>query len=126
MPLQIGGYSPSGRLLFICTFMSVIGLFFLEPFINVLAVPVRIQLASEKAIWMILFLGGPFIGMQMAMGGLLRARGRYQRINGRHDVRFYFKYGIGSRFFILLLNMGVAGAALATTIGNIGRFSILH
>lgn len=116
---QIGAIS-FWSALFICTFMSVIGLFFLEPVLMYCGASEN-TIGFGKSYLRILFLGGPFIGMQMAMGGLLRAEGatRESMIGMMSGSILNI---VLDPIFIFLLNMGVAGAAVATTIGNIAGF----
>lgn len=116
---QIGAIS-FWSALFICTFMSVIGLFFLEPLLMFCGASEN-TIGFGKSYLMILFFGGPFIGMQMAMGGLLRAEGA-TRESMAGMMSGSILNMVLDPIFILLLNMGVAGAALATTIGNIAGF----
>ena len=107
--------------LVVSTFVSVIGIIFLEPILMMCGASVN-TIGYGKSYLFIMLLGGPFIGMQMALGGLLRSEGATrQSMTGM--IAGSVLNMILDPLFILVLHMGVAGAALGTTIGNIAGFS---
>lgn len=105
----------------VCTTVSVIGFIFVEPILMLCGASVD-TVGFGKSYLSIMLLGSPFIGMQMALGGLLRSEG------ATREAMIGMMTGsilniILDPIFILLLGMGVAGAAIATAIGNIVGFS---
>jgi len=105
----------------VCTIVSIIGLIFIEPILLFCGASVN-TIGFGKSYLGIMLLGSPFIGMQMALGGLLRSEGA-TRESMIGMMTGSILNMILDPIFILLLNMGVAGAALATAIGNMVGFS---
>ena len=94
----------------------VIGLLYLSPILRIVgASDQTIGYAQEYL--RILLIGGTFIGAQMALGGLIRSEGatRESMIGMMTGTVLNI---ILDPIFILILHMGVNGAALATVIGN--------
>lgn len=104
----------------VCAIVAVVGLIFAKPILMFCG-------ASENTIGYgieylrIMLIGGLFIGMQMAMGGLLRSEGATKESMIGMMTGSIVNI-ILDPIFILLLDMGVSGAAWATTIGNILAF----
>lgn len=107
--------------LIICTIASVLGLIFMEPILMFCGASAN-TVGFGKSYLMIMLLGSPFIGMQMALGGLLRSEGATKESMNGMMIGSILNMVLDP-IFILLLDMGVAGAALATTIGNMIGFS---
>ncbi|MPW25866.1 MATE family efflux transporter [Alkalibaculum sp. M08DMB] len=103
-----------------CTIVSIIGFFFMEPILIFCGASAN-TIGFAKGYLSIMLIGSPFIGMQMAMGGLLRSEGATKESMIGMMAGSIINIALDP-IFILLLNMGVAGAALATTIGNICGF----
>lgn len=105
----------------VCATVAVIGLIFTKPILLSVG-------ASENTIGYgmeylrVMLIGGLFIGMQMAMGGLLRSEGATKESMIGMMTGSIINI-ILDPIFILVLNMGVAGAAWATTIGNMLAFT---
>ncbi|MCR3923372.1 MAG: MATE family efflux transporter [Firmicutes bacterium] len=105
----------------ICITVSLLGLIFIEPLLLFCGASVN-TLGFAKGYLRIMLLGSPFIGMQMALSGLLRSEGATKEsMIGMLSGTILNM--VLDPIFILFLNMGVAGAALATTIGNLVGFS---
>ncbi|MPW25539.1 MATE family efflux transporter [Alkalibaculum sp. M08DMB] len=104
----------------VCAVVAILGLIFTEPILLFCG-------ASENTIGYassylrIMLIGGLFIGMQMAMGGLLRSEGATKESMVGMMTGSIINIVLDP-IFILFLNMGVAGAAWATTIGNMFAF----
>ncbi|SNS93205.1 putative efflux protein, MATE family [Anaerovirgula multivorans] len=105
----------------VCTIVSIIGLLFIEPILMFCGASEN-TIGYGKSYLMIMLLGSPFIGMQMALGGLLRSEGATKESMIGMITGSILNIVLDP-IFILLLNLGVAGAALATTIGNIVGFT---
>lgn len=103
--------------------LSVAGLLFLEPFVNLLgATDTILPYAKEYAFYILL--AAPFMAGSFVLNNILRFQGS----------AFYSMLGIGAGgvvniildpIFIFGLNMGVGGAALATMLSQMLSFSIL-
>lgn len=105
----------------ICIFVSIIGLVFIESILSFCGASVN-TIGFGKSYLTIILLGSPFIGMQMALGGLLRSEGATRESMIGMMIGSILNIVLDP-IFIFPLNMGVAGAALATTIGNIIGFT---
>ncbi|WP_152640001.1 MATE family efflux transporter [Clostridium aceticum] len=105
----------------VCTMVSIIGLLFIEPILMFCGASEN-TIGYGKSYLMIMMLGSPFIGMQMAMGGLLRSEGATKESMIGMMAGSMLNILLDP-IFILVLNMGIAGAAVATTIGNIVGFT---
>ncbi|KPU42733.1 multidrug export protein MepA [Oxobacter pfennigii] len=105
----------------LCIIMSSIGFIFVEPILKFCGASSNTIVFAKEYLVIMLF-GGPFIGMQMALGGLLRSEGatRESMIGMMTGAILNM---VLDPIFILVLNTGVAGAAYATVIGNIFGFA---
>lgn len=104
----------------VCTIVSIIGLIFIEP-ILMSAGASENTIGFGKSYLFIMLLGSPFIGLKMALAGLLRSEG------ATREAMIGMASGsllniILDPIFIFPLKMDVAGAAIATVIGNIVGF----
>lgn len=106
---------------FVCAIVAVVGLVFTKPILLACG-------ASDNTIGYgmeylrIMMIGGIFIGMQMAMSGLLRSEGATKESMIGMMLGSIINI-ILDPIFILVLDMDVAGAAWATTIGNMLAFA---
>ena len=106
----------------VCTTLTILSLIFIDKIILLCGATGEITRHARTYLFYML-LGAPFIGMQMALNGLLRSEGATnQSMKGM--VTGSILNMILDPIFIFSLNMGIAGAAIATTIGNIVGFSI--
>ncbi len=105
----------------VCTIVSLTGLIFIKPVLMSCGASVN-TIGYGKSYLSIMLMGSPFIGLKMALAGLLRAEGATKEamigmISGS------LLNIVLDPIFIFLLKMDVAGAAVATVIGNIVGFS---
>ena len=105
----------------VCTAVSIIGLIFIEPVLMSAGASVN-TIGFGKSYLSIMLVGSPFIGLKMALAGLLRSEGATK------EAMIGMVSGsllniVLDPIFIFLLKMDVAGAAIATVIGNIVGFS---
>ena len=105
----------------VCTAVSIIGLIFIKPVLMSAGASVN-TFDFGKRYLSIMLIGSPFIGLKMAMAGLLRSEGATK------EAMIGMVSGsllniVLDPIFIFLLKMDVAGAAIATVIGNIVGFS---
>ena len=105
----------------VCTAVSIIGLIFIKPVLMSAGASVN-TFDFGKRYLSIMLIGSPFIGLKMAMAGLLRSEGATK------EAMIGMVSGsllniVLDPIFIFLLRMDVAGAAIATVIGNIVGFS---
>ena len=105
----------------VCTAVSIIGLIFIKPVLMSAGASVN-TIGFGKRYLTIMLIGSPFIGLKMALAGLLRSEGATKEamigmISGS------LLNIVLDPIFIFLLKMDVAGAAIATVIGNIVGFS---
>jgi putative MATE family efflux protein len=102
--------------LFVCTLASLMGLIFIKPILMASGASVN-TFGYSKSYLSIMLTGSPAIGLQMALAGLLRSEGATREaMIGM--VSGSFLNIVFDPVFIFLLNMGVAGAAVATVLGN--------
>ena len=104
----------------VCTTVSIIGLIFIDPILMSCGACAN-TIGYGKSYLSIMLLGSPFIGLKMALAGLLRSEG------ATREAMIGMVSGsvlniILDPIFIFPLNMDVAGAAIATVIGNIVGF----
>ena len=106
----------------VCSTLSILSLIFIDKIILLCGATGKvIEYARTYLFYMLI--GAPFIGMQMALNGLLRSEGATnQSMIGMMTGSFLNM--ILDPIFIFTFSMGIAGAAIATTIGNIVGFSI--
>ncbi|KPU43143.1 multidrug export protein MepA [Oxobacter pfennigii] len=105
----------------VSTLVSLIAFIFAEPILIFCgASPNTLQFGKDYLIYMLL--GSPFIGMQMALSGLLRSEGA-TKVSMNGMVIGSILNIILDPIFILGMDLGVAGAALATVIGNVFGFA---
>ncbi len=107
----------------VCSIVSIVSFFFTESILMSCGASAN-TIGFGKSYLMIMFLGSPFIGMKMALSGLLRSEG------ATREAMIGMMAGsilnmVLDPVFIFLLKMDVAGAAIATVIGNIAGFSYL-
>lgn len=105
----------------VCTLVSVVGLIFIKPVLMACGSSVN-TFGFGKSYLSIMLLGSPVIGLKMAMAGLLRSEG------ATREAMIGMVSGsllniLLDPIFIFLLKMDVAGAAIATVIGNVVGFS---
>jgi len=105
----------------VCTVVSIIGLIFIKPVLMSCGASVN-TIGFGKSYLSIMLLGSPIIGLKMALAGLLRSEG------ATREAMIGMVSGsllniVLDPIFIFLLKMDVAGAAIATVIGNIVGFS---
>lgn len=99
---------------------TILGMIYMEPILRLCgASDATMPFCKDYLFWMML--GAPFMGMQMAMGGLLRSEGATKESMVGMMSGSILNI-ILDPIFILFLNMGIMGAALATTIGNLVAF----
>lgn len=103
-----------------CTIASLIGFIFIDN-ILMLAGASTNTIGFARSYLSIIIIGGPFMGMKMAMGGLLRSEGATKEAMIGMVLGSVLNIVLDP-LFIFGLNMGVSGAALATTVGNIIGF----
>ncbi len=104
----------------VCTVVSIIGLIFIKPVLMSCGASVN-TIGFGKSYLSIMLLGSPIIGLKMALAGLLRSEG------ATREAMIGMVSGsllniVLDPIFIFLLKMDVAGAAIATVIGNIAGF----
>lgn len=103
-----------------CTVAAIFGLIYMEPILRLCGASTNTMGYSKSYLFVMLF-GSPFMGMQMAMGGLLRSEGAT-----RESMIGMMSGSILNMLLdpimIFALHMNIAGAALATVIGNIAGF----
>jgi putative MATE family efflux protein len=102
--------------LVICTITSIALFLYMEPVLSLCGASVD-TMPYCKSYLSIMLIGGAFMGLQMTMGGLLRSEGATKESMVGMMSGSILNI-ILDPIFILLMNMGIAGAALATTIGN--------
>ena len=105
----------------VCTVVSMVGLIFIKPVLLSCGASVN-TIGYGKSYLSIMLMGSPFIGLKMALAGLLRSEGATKEamigmISGS------LLNIVLDPIFIFLLKMDVAGAAVATVIGNIVGFT---
>ncbi len=105
----------------VCTVVSMVGLIFIKPVLMSCGASVN-TIGYGKSYLSIMLMGSPFIGLKMALAGLLRSEG------ATREAMIGMISGsllniVLDPIFIFLLKMDVAGAAVATVIGNIVGFS---
>lgn len=109
--------------LFLCAFLAIIGLIFLDPLVYALGATKTIAPYAKNYIKYIL-IGMPYMASSFVLNNVLRFQGS----------AFYAMLGIGAGgvlnivldpIFIFGLNMGTGGAALATIISQFISFCIL-
>ena len=100
----------------LCTIAAIFGLIFREPLLNIVGASEN-TMEYAKNYLTIMLIGGPFMGLQMAMGGLLRSEGATKESMVGMMTGSIINMVLDP-ILILSLSMGIAGAALATTIGN--------
>ena len=100
---------------------AIVGLIFSEPILKTIGASGS-MLEYGKTYLRIMLMGGPLIGMQMLMGGLLRSEGATRNAMVGMMTGSVLNM-ILDPIFILVLDMGITGAALATIIGNFVGFS---
>lgn len=104
----------------VCTGVAVAGLVFVEPILAFCGASTD-TMGFAKSYMVIILLGSPLIGMQMALSGLLRSEGATREAMVGMMAGSILNI-ILDPIFILWLGMGVAGAAVATVIGNMVGF----
>ena len=109
--------------LIVCSVVSLVSIFFTEPILMLCGASEN-TIGFGKSYLMIMFLGSPFIGIKMALSGLLRSEGATKEAMIGMMTGSILNMVLDP-VFIFLLQMGVAGAAVATVIGNIVGFSYL-
>ena len=122
------GASQAGAISFwsalaVCTVVSIIGLIYIEPILMFCGASEN-TIGFGKSYLAIMFLGSPFIGLKMALAGVLRSEG------ATREAMIGMMAGsilniVLDPVFIFSFKMGVAGAAIATVIGNIVGFLYL-
>lgn len=105
----------------VCTVVSIIGLIFIKPVLLSCGASVN-TIGYGKSYLRIMLMGSPVIGLKMALAGLLRSEG------ATREAMIGMISGsllniVLDPIFIFLLKMDVAGAAIATVIGNIVGFA---
>lgn len=105
----------------VCTAVSILGLIFIKPVLMSAGASVN-TIGYGKSYLRIMLLGSPVIGLKMALAGLLRSEG------ATREAMIGMVSGsllniVLDPIFIFLLKMDVAGAAVATVIGNVVGFS---
>ncbi len=104
----------------VCIFVTIMGLLFVEPILYICGASEN-TIGFAKSYMTIMLLGSPFIGMQMTMSGLLRSEGATKESMIGMMIGSILNIVLDP-ILILWLGMGVSGAALATTIGNLLGF----
>jgi len=104
----------------VCTLVSILAFFLLEP-ILLLCGASENTLGYGKSYLIFMLIGSPFIGMQVALSGLLRSEGAV-KVSMMGIVAGSVLNMILDPIFILLLGWDVKGAAIATSISNICIF----
>lgn len=104
----------------VCTIVSMVGLIFIKPILMSCGASVN-TIGFGKSYLSIMLAGSPVIGLKMALAGLLRSEG------ATREAMIGMVSGsllniILDPIFIFLLKMDVAGAAVATVIGNVAGF----
>jgi multidrug efflux pump len=104
----------------VCTAVSITGLIFIKPILMSCGASVN-TIGYGKSYLSIMLMGSPVIGLKMALAGLLRSEG------ATREAMIGMVSGsllniILDPIFIFLLKMDVAGAAIATVLGNIAGF----
>lgn len=103
--------------LVVCTIVSIVGLIYIKPILMSCGASVN-TIGFGKSYLRIMLMGSPVIGLKMALAGLLRSEG------ATREAMIGMVSGsllniILDPVFIFLLKMDVAGAAIATVIGNV-------
>ncbi len=104
----------------VCTAVSIIGLIFSEPILMACGASEN-TIGYGKSYLSIMLIGSPFIGLKMALAGLLRSEGATREAMLGMVLGSVLNI-ILDPIFIFPLNLDVAGAAIATIIGNIAGF----
>lgn len=107
----------------VSVFFSVVTLIFLDPILRILGSTETILPYAHDYAFIIL-LGSPFIGASFVLNNLLRSQG----LNAKAMIGLTFGGVLNiilDPIFILALDMGIAGAALATIISQFVSFLIL-
>ncbi|HOL17505.1 MAG TPA: MATE family efflux transporter [Bacillota bacterium] len=104
----------------VCTAVSIAGLIFIEPILMTCGASVN-TIGFGKSYLSIMLAGSPVIGLSMALAGLLRSEG------ATREAMIGMVSGsllniVLDPIFIFPLKMDVAGAAIATIIGNVAGF----
>ena len=105
----------------VCTIVSIIGLIYIKPILLSCGASAN-TIGYGKSYLRIMLMGSPFIGLKMALAGLLRSEGATREAMIGMISGSLLNIALDP-IFIFLLKMGVAGAAVATVIGNIVGFS---
>ena len=105
----------------VCTAVSILGFIFIEPVLMSAGASVN-TIGYGKSYLQIMLLGSPVIGLKMAMAGLLRSEGATREAMIGMISGSLLNIALDP-IFIFLLKMDVAGAAVATVIGNVVGFS---
>lgn len=109
--------------LIVCTFVSLLVFLFVKPILMSCGASEN-TIGFGKSYLSIMLLGSPFIGIKMTLAGLLRSEGATK------EAMVGLMSGsilniLLDPIFIFLFDMDVAGAAVATVIGNIAGFLYL-
>lgn len=104
----------------VCTAVSIIGLIFIKPVLMSCGASVD-TIGYGKSYLSIMLMGSPIIGLKMAVAGLLRSEGATREAMIGMVSGSLLNIALDP-VFIFLLKMDVAGAAIATVIGNIAGF----
>ncbi|HHW73990.1 MAG TPA: MATE family efflux transporter, partial [Firmicutes bacterium] len=105
----------------VCTIVSIIGLIYIKPILLSCGASAN-TIGYGKSYLRIMLMGSPFIGLKMALAGLLRSEGATREAMIGMISGSLLNIALDP-IFIFLLKMDVAGAAVATVIGNIVGFS---
>lgn len=105
----------------VCTAVSIIGLIFIKPVLMACGASAN-TIGFGKSYLSIMLMGSPVIGLKMALAGLLRSEGATQEAMIGMVSGSLLNIALDP-IFIFLFKMDVAGAAIATVIGNIVGFA---
>lgn len=103
-----------------CTIASIIGFIFMDDILILTGASAN-TIEFARSYLVIIIVGGPFMGMKMSLSGLLRSEGATKESMVGLMLGSILNIVLDP-IFIFGLNMGVAGAALATTVGNMVGF----
>lgn len=106
--------------LVVCTIVSVISQIFIKPVLMSCGASVN-TIGFGKSYLRIMLMGSPIIGLKMALAGLLRSEGATREAMIGMVAGSLLNI-ILDPIFIFLLKMDVAGAAIATVLGNVAGF----
>ncbi len=104
----------------VCTIVSITGLILIKPVLMSCGASAN-TIGYGRSYLSIMLLGSPVIGLKMALAGLLRSEGATKEAMIGMVSGSLLNIALDP-IFIFLLKMDVAGAAVATVIGNVAGF----